>query len=83
MFPSVEVLVKLLLVRPSSSCESERSFSALRRLKTWLRTTMTAERLNSLCICHVHKDTLSEVDDDELIHDCVSRNEWRQKLFNV
>lgn len=37
----VEKLVRLLLVSPASSAEAERSFSALRRLKTWLRSTMT------------------------------------------
>ena len=35
---------------------SEWPFSALRRLKTYLRSTMSQERLNSLMILHVHKD---------------------------
>ena len=34
---------------------SERSFSALRRIKTWLRTTMDQVRLNSCMTLHVHK----------------------------
>nr|XP_005755119.1 PREDICTED: zinc finger MYM-type protein 1-like [Pundamilia nyererei] len=34
-------------VIPVSSAEAERSFSALRRLKTWLRSTMTQMRLNN------------------------------------
>ena len=40
-YKKVEKLVRLLLVAPASSAEAERSFSALRRLKTWLRSTMT------------------------------------------
>ena len=40
-YNEVEQLVRLLLVAPASSAEAERSFSALRRLKTWLRSTMT------------------------------------------
>jgi len=40
LFPAVEILIPLLLICPvSSSCAAERSFSALRRLKNWLRTT--------------------------------------------
>jgi len=35
------MLVRLLLVSPASSAEAEGSFSALRRLKAWLRSTMT------------------------------------------
>ena len=34
MFPAVEILLKILLTSPASSCEAERSFSALRKLKT-------------------------------------------------
>ena len=40
-YSEVEKLVRLLLVSPASSAEAERSFSTLRRLKTWLRSTMT------------------------------------------
>ena len=54
MFPQVEQLLRLLLISPASSCEAERSFSALRRVKTWLKSTMSHERLNSVMMCHVH-----------------------------
>jgi len=54
-FPQVTTLLKLLLVSPASSAEAERSFSALRRLKTWLRSTMTYTRLNAVSVCHVHQ----------------------------
>lgn len=42
LFNQVEALVRLLLV-PVSSTEAERSFSALRRLKAWLISTMSQE----------------------------------------
>ena len=58
MFPAVEKLVRLLLISSASSCEAERSFSALRRLKTWLRFIMTQMRLNHVVVCHVHRDRL-------------------------
>ena len=45
IYHMVCILVKLLKVSPASSAEAERSFNALRRLKTWLRTTMTETRL--------------------------------------
>ena len=40
-FSEVETLVKLLMVIPVASAKAERSFSALKRLKTWLRSTMS------------------------------------------
>ena len=37
------------------SCTCERSFSALRRLKTWTRSTMKEEWLNGIAVMFVHK----------------------------
>jgi len=39
-------LLQIILTVPVSSCTAERSFSALRRLKTFLRSTMSQNRLN-------------------------------------
>jgi len=39
LFLQSECLIRLLLIYPISSCEAERSFSGLRRLKTWLYAT--------------------------------------------
>lgn len=41
---------------------SESSFSALRRVKTYLRATMTQERLNHIMVLHVHKDSIDSLD---------------------
>jgi len=51
-FPAVEVLMRLLLICPVSSCAAECSFSASRRLKNWLRSNMTQQRLNAVSVCH-------------------------------
>ena len=61
LFPQVALLMKLLLICPVSSCECERSFSALRRLKKCLRSTMTQRRLNFVCVCHVRRDILNKL----------------------
>ena len=45
-YSEVISVVKLILVMPATNAVSERSFSALRRLKTWLRSTMSQARLN-------------------------------------
>ncbi len=80
-YSEVEKLVRLLLVSPASSAEAERSFSALRRLKTWLRSTMTQLRLNSLAVCHVRQEELDLVDVDTLVDEFVSRNETHAYMF--
>ena len=54
-------VLKLLHI---NAIRNERSFSALRRLKTYLRlrNSMSAERLNHLSILHVHKTFTDELD---------------------
>ena len=49
-YPNINAVLSLLLVLPVGSCSCERSFSALRRLKTWCCTTMTDLRLDSLAV---------------------------------
>ena len=52
----VVTFLKLIMVLPSTNAVSERSFSALKRMKTYLRSTMKPDRLNHLLLLHVHKD---------------------------
>jgi len=66
LFLDVEQLVRLMLLCPVSSCAAERSFSALRRLKNWLRSTMTQQCLNAVVVCHVNKETVDSLNVTEL-----------------
>jgi len=54
LYPNIHALLQLLLCLPVGSCCCERSFSAPRRLKTYLRTTTSETRLNGLA--DIHKD---------------------------
>ena len=55
IFSEVVTLVNLVLVNPATNAISERSFSAMKRIKTYLRSTMSQERLNAIMVLHVHK----------------------------
>ncbi|CAM4510486.1 unnamed protein product [Leuciscus chuanchicus] len=81
MLSEVEKLIKLCLCLPISVAASERSFSALRRLKTWLRNTMSQERLTHLAIMNAHSDLLDEIDVSTLIKKCISRTTERRSTF--
>jgi hypothetical protein len=80
-FSEVTKLVRLLLVYPAASVEAERSFSALRRLKTSLRSSMSQERLNDAALCNILQNVLDEVDVRQLLKEFVARNSVRGKLF--
>ena len=55
IIPQITTLVKLIQVFPSTAAESERSFSSLRRIKTYLRSTMTQKRLSEVALCNMHQ----------------------------
>lgn len=83
LFDQVERLVRLLMVVPISSAEAERSFSALRRLKTWLRSTMTQKRLNGVAVCHIHQDMLDKLDRRDIAQQYLQGNERRRDVFGT
>ena len=60
-FQNIKVALRIIGTLPVTSCECERSFSALRRLKTYTRSTMVAEKLNGLALLHVHKDIIVNI----------------------
>lgn len=50
------------IVFEPKSCECERSFSALRRLKEYTRSTMTNDRLNGLALMYIHQDIVPDTE---------------------
>ena len=64
------ILVCLLLTKNSRSVTStaERSFSALRRIKTYLRTSMNQARLNHCMLLHVLRDKTDELNDCQRVY---------------
>ena len=65
---------------PATNAVSERSFSSLHRVKSYLRVTMSQTRLNSLMVLHVHKtltDSLSLID----IGNDLSRVQTKESIF--
>ena len=75
------ILLKLILVIPATNAVSEHSASALRRVKTYLRSTMTQVRLNNLLILHVHKQMADDLDIAACLNDFVSDSEHRMSVF--
>jgi hypothetical protein len=62
LYPSISTVLLILYTMPASTAKTERSFSVLRRLKTYLRTTMLQDRLTSLAVLHVHRDIDIDID---------------------
>ena len=62
MVPQVVILAKLYLVNPATTATFERSFSRLRRLKSYLRSTMTQSCLNHLFLMNMYQDIVDSLD---------------------
>ena len=54
-----------------SSASVERSSSCLKRVKTYLRTTMGQNRLSCLCRISIHKNILKSMEDANQLHELV------------
>ena len=64
-YPNIHCVLKVLLTMPVSTASAERSFSTMRRLKTYLRSTMTDKRLTGLALMNIHTDL--EIDSEEVL----------------
>ena len=73
--------MKLILVMPATNATSERSFSALKRVKTYLRSSMTQSRLNHLMILQVHKEMTDSLNLVDCANDFVGSSEHRLSVF--
>eukprot|EP00102_Acyrthosiphon_pisum_P024143 XP_016661353.1 PREDICTED: 52 kDa repressor of the inhibitor of the protein kinase-like [Acyrthosiphon pisum] len=61
-FPNIHFLIKIFCTLPVSTATPERSFSTLKRLKSYLRSTMNEDRLNGLALMSIHRDIPIDVD---------------------
>ena len=81
LLSEVSTLTSLMLVMPATNAVSERSFSALDLVKTYLHNSMTQERLNHLQFLYVHKDITDKLDFIEAANEFVSKSDYRLTLF--
>lgn len=77
-YPQLCHVARLILLMPASNAASERSFSAMARVHSSIRSSMGQSRLNSLLLLHVHTDITDKLDIDSVIDDFVSCHPRRQ-----
>lgn len=79
MIPQVLILCKLYLVNPATTATAERSLSLLRRLKTYLRSSMTQKRLNHLLILSLYREELNNLDVMQLANEFIMRGDSKRR----
>ena len=67
LYPSITLCLRIVLCMPVTTASAERAFSTMRRVKTYLRSSMTTERLSGLGLMAIYKQKASELDIEEVI----------------
>jgi hypothetical protein len=69
--PEIFKLISLVSTIPATTSSAERSFSALRRIQNYLRSTQGQERLSSLALLSIEKSVLLEMKEKTSFYDRV------------
>jgi hypothetical protein len=80
-FPNTFIAYRILLTIPVTVASAERSFSKLKLLKSYLRSTMLQERLNGLALIAIENDLLENIQYEELVDEFASKNARRATYF--
>ena len=80
IFPNVYRCYKLLFTAPASVADIERSFSKMKIVKNYLRSTMKGERLEDLIVLSTEKDLTDTVNLDVVLKSWASRKNRKLKI---
>ncbi|XP_020240895.1 zinc finger MYM-type protein 1-like [Asparagus officinalis] len=80
-FPNAWIAYRVLLTIPVTVASAERSFSKLKLIKSYLRSTMSQERLNGLAMISIEKNLLEKLDWNILIDNFAAQNARRSHLM--
>ena len=79
--PYVHKVLVLYNSIPLASATAERSFSVMRRVKSWLRSTMSANTLNNRMFATIHKTRIDSVDSERIARQFIAESFERQNYF--
>ena len=81
LLSEISIVLKLILVLPASDAESERVFSALKRIKTYLRNSMSQARLNHIMLLNIHKEEAEKMSLAGVVNEFAAKNDRRRADF--
>ena len=66
-FPNVTIILRIYLTLPVANTEGERSFSALKRVKNYLRSSLTSDHVRDFCIIAIEKRFTKSISFEDII----------------
>ena len=79
--PNVHRLLIMYHSVALSSSTAERTFSVMRRVKTWLRSTMSATSLTNKMFATIHRSILDDINTEQLADEFVSEGDAHRKNY--
>lgn len=79
VFPNFHIVLRRFLSTAVVNCTRERAFSVLKRVKNYLQSSTSEERLNALALLYIENELLNSIDLNDLINDFCSKKA-RKKL---
>jgi len=67
LYPNLEVALRIFLTIPVTTASCERSFSKLKIIKNYLRSTISQNRLTGMAILSIEKDIVKTISFDDVI----------------
>ena len=80
-FPNIYTAFQIFATIPVTTCTCERSISSLRRLKTYLRNSMSESSLKGLALLNIHREI--HLDIDEVIDRFAAKHPRRMVLTDI
>ncbi|XP_047121253.1 uncharacterized protein LOC124804921 [Schistocerca piceifrons] len=80
LYPNIWITLRILLTIPVTVASGERSFSKLKLIKTYLRSTMSQTRLTSLASLSIENEVAENLDFANLIRDFADRKARKVKF---
>ncbi|XP_060861822.1 uncharacterized protein LOC132938833 [Metopolophium dirhodum] len=72
-FPNLNIALRIMLTIPLTSAGAERTFSKLKLIKTYLRSTMSQQRLTGLATISIEKELSEQLNYEDIINDFASK----------
>lgn len=79
-FPNVLIILRIFTCMPCTNASSERSFSVLRRVKNYLRSTLSQDKTASLSLLSIENEMLRSIDWTNILQKFMNKK-IRKKIF--
>lgn len=78
LFPNVNIALQLYLTMAVTNCTAERSFSYLKRIKNYLRSNLTEDKLDDFGVLCIEGDFLNSLDYEDVINEFAAMKSRRK-----